>query len=113
MTDKNTQKVTELTPATLENMPVGQKIAAYEDIMRDQAFYTEKLEEIRKEGNKVLEPASITFSDYLPKAEVKVPKKREVNPVLSAFAQRVGNTVSSLIANGSTSETTLEEYLGE
>jgi len=79
MTDQKTQKATELTPATLENMPVSQKITAYEDILKDQALYTEKLEEIRKKGNKVLEPAGIAFSDYLPKSEVKVAKKREVD----------------------------------
>jgi len=93
-------------------MPVTQKITAYEEILKDQVLYTEKLEEIRKRGNTVLEPSGMTFTDYLPKSEVKVVKKREVDPTLYAFAQRIGNTVSTLIANGSTSDTSLEEYLG-
>jgi len=56
MTDQKTQKATELIPATLENMPVSQKITVYEDILKDQALYTEKLEEIRKKGNKLTFP---------------------------------------------------------
>ncbi len=112
MTNKNTNTVSELTPATLENMPVGQKIAAYEQILSDQAQLSEKLIELVKEGNKVLEPAGIQFSGLYLKRDVKVPQKRNVDKILYAFAQRVGRTVSDLLANGSTSETTLEAYLG-
>jgi hypothetical protein len=113
MTDKNTKDITELTPATLENMPVTQKIAAYEEILIDQVKYTERLEEIKRKGNAVLEPAGVAFAEYLPQSEVKIPKKRNADPILYAFAQRIGNNVSSILANGSTSETSLEEYLGK
>src|SRR5262249_49558032 len=101
-----------LTPATIENMPVGQKITDYEQILTDQARFTEKLEELRKKGNAVLERAGIEFTIHVQNSDIKVPKKRKVDPTLSAFAHRIGNDVSSIIANGSTSETTLEKYLG-
>ena len=39
MADKNQKNLTELTPATLENMPITQKITAYENILSDQARY--------------------------------------------------------------------------
>jgi hypothetical protein len=48
MTDKNTNNLTDLTPATIENMPIGQKITAYEEILKDQALFTKRLEDIRK-----------------------------------------------------------------
>ena len=110
MTNK---KSNELTPSTLENMPVGQKISAYEEILRDQARFTEKLAEIVKRGNSVLEPAGKTFSGYLQRSDIKVPKARIVDPIIAAFAQRIGSNISGLLANGSTDETTLEEYLGK
>ena len=113
MTDTKTKNTTELTPATLENMPIGQKITAYEQILSDQALFTEKLAEIEKRGNEVLEPTGKTFVSYLQRSDVIVAKKRDVNPTIAAFAQRVGNTVSSLLTNGSTGDTTLEEYLGK
>jgi uncharacterized protein (DUF3084 family) len=113
MTNNKAKKLTDLTPATLENMPIGQKISAYEQILSDQAHYTEKLAEIEKRGNEVLEPAGKTFTHYLQRSDVIVPKKRDVDPTIAAFAQRVGGTVSTLLANGSTIETTLEEYLGK
>jgi hypothetical protein len=113
MTNKKTENATELTLATVQNMPIGQKITAYEQILNDQALFTRKLEEIRKKGDAVLEPIGKTFSDYLQKSDIKVPKKREVNPIISAFAQRVGNSISSALADGSTGDTTLEEYLGK
>jgi hypothetical protein len=113
MTDKNTKNVTELTLATVQNMPIGQKITAYEEILNDQASYTKKLEEIRIKGNAVLEPAGIQFSDFLQKSDVKVAKKREVDSTIYAFAQRVGNSISSTLVDGSIGDTTLEEYLGK
>jgi hypothetical protein len=112
MTDKKKEVSGELTPATLENMPIGQKITAYEQILSEQTRFTEKLEELRRKGNAVLEPCGKAFTDYLGKSDVRVPKKRVLDPVLAAFAERIGTAVSSILANGSTSETTLEEYLG-
>src|SRR5688572_28776823 len=99
MTDKNTKNPTELTPATLQNMPIGQKITAYEQILNDQASFTKKLEEIRKKGDAVLEPAGKTFSDYMQKSDIKIPRTREIDPKIYAFAQRVGNSISSVLAN--------------
>jgi hypothetical protein len=61
----------------------------------------------------VLAPAGITFTDYLQKENIKVPKKREVDPTINAFAQRLGNSPSDVLANGSTGEETLEQYLGK
>jgi hypothetical protein len=113
MTNTKTNNVTDLTPATLENMPVGQKINAYEQILKDQATYTDKLEELRQKGEEVLEPAGKKFVDYLQKSDIKVPKERKVDPTISAFAQRMGNHLSNVLANGSTGETTLEEYLAK
>ena len=113
MTDTKTKNLTELTPATLHDMPIGQKITAYEEILNDQSLYAKKLEELTKKGNEVLAPAGINFNDYLPKENIKVPKKRKVDPIIDAFAQRIGNDISDVIANGSTGETTLEEYIGK
>jgi hypothetical protein len=113
MTDKKTKDVTELTPATLQNMPIGQKIAAYEEILIDQARYSKELEEIRKKGSVVLEPAGKIFDEYLQKSDIKVSKKREIDPKIYAFAQRIGNSISSALADGSTDDATLEEYLGK
>ena len=113
MTDKNINSDTELTLATVQNMPIGQKITAYEEILKDQARFTKKLEEIRLKGNAVLESAGTQFSDYLQKSDIKVPKERKVNPTTYAFAQRVGNNISSALADGSIGDTTLEEYLGK
>ncbi len=113
MTDKKSENLTELTLATVQNMPIGQKITAYEEILNDQARYTKKLEEIRKKGNAVLEPAGKQFSDYLQRSDIKVPKKRKVNPTIRAFAQRIGNSIFSALVDGSAGNTTLEEYLGK
>jgi hypothetical protein len=113
MTNKKTENSTELTLATVQNMPIGQKITAYEEILNDQARYTKKLEEIRIKGNAVLEPAGKQFSAYLQKSDIQVPKKREVDSTLYAFAQRVGNSISSTLVDGSTGDTTLEDYLGK
>ena len=112
MTDTKTKNLTELTPATLHDMPIGQKITAYEEILNDQSLYAKKLEELTKKGNEVLAPAGINFNDCLQKEQIKVPKKRKVDPIIDAFAQRIGNDISDVIANGSTGETTLEEYIG-
>jgi len=113
MTNIKTKSGNDLTPATLHDMPIGQKITAYEDILNDQELYSKKLEELAKKGNEVLEPAGITFSDYLQRDAIKVPKKRDVNPIINSFAERIGNDISDVLANGSTGETTLEQYLGE
>ena len=113
MTNIKTKSGNDLTPATLHDMPIGQKITAYEDILNDQELYSKKLEELAKKGNEVLEPAGITFSDYLQRDAIKVPKKRNVNPIINSFAERIGNDISDVLANGSTGETTLEQYLGE
>jgi hypothetical protein len=113
MTDKKTQNLTDLTPATIQNMPIGQKITAFEQILSDQSHFSEKLEELRKKGDEVLEPAGKQFSDYLQKSDIRVPKKREIDSKISAFAQRIGSSISNILANGATSETTLEEYLGK
>ena len=75
MTDKNTNKITDLTPATIENMPIGQKITAYEEILKDQALFTKQLDDISKKGNGVLEPAGKQFVEYLQRSDIKVPKK--------------------------------------
>jgi len=37
MSEKKKNAVGDLTPATLENMPIGQKITAFEQILNDQA----------------------------------------------------------------------------
>jgi len=113
MTNIKTKSGNDLTPATLHDMPIGQKITAYEDILNDQELYSKKLEELAKKGNEVLEPAGITFSDYLQRDAIKVTKKRNVNPIINSFAERIGNDISDVLANGSTGETTLEQYLGE
>jgi hypothetical protein len=113
MRDQNTKNITELTPATIENMPIGQKITAYEEILKDQALFTKKLEEISKKGNEVLESAGKQFVEYLQKSDIKVPKKREVDQVLADFARQIGNSISDILANSSTGETTLEEYIGK
>jgi hypothetical protein len=113
MTDKKINNATELTLATVQNMPIGQKITAYEAILEDQARYTKKLEEIRIKGNAVLERTGILFTDYLQKSDIKVPKERKVDLTIYAFAQRVGNSISSTLADGSIGDTTLEEYLGK
>jgi tetrahydromethanopterin S-methyltransferase subunit G len=94
-------------------MPIGQKITAYEQILNEQTRLTERLDEIRRKGNVVLEPCGQAFTDYLSKSAVRVPKKREINPVLASFAERIGNSLASILANGSTSEITLEQYLGK
>jgi hypothetical protein len=107
------KKNNELTPATLENMPVGQKITAYEEILHDQERFGDKLNNIVNRGTELLRPTGKTFVGYYQKSDIKVPKKREIDPVISAFAQRIGNSVSSILANGSTDETTLEKYLGQ
>ena len=113
MTEKKRNTSTELTPATLENMPIGQKITAYEQILSEQTRFTEKLEELRNKGTAMLEPCGKTFAVYLTRSDVRVPKQRAVDPALSVFAERFGNFVSSILASGSTTETTLEEYLGK
>jgi len=113
MTNIKTKSGNDLTPATLHDIPIGQKITAYEDILNDQELYSKKLEELAKKGNEVLEPAGITFSDYLQRDAIKVTKKRNVNPIINSFAERIGNDISDVLANGSTGETTLEQYLGE
>ena len=113
MTNIKTKSGNDLTPATLHDMPIGQKITAYEDILNDQELYSKKLEELAKKGSEVLEPAGITFSDYLQRDAIKVTKKRNVNPIINSFAERIGNDISDVLANGSTGETTLEQYLGE
>ena len=85
MTDKNTNNLTDLTPATIENMPIGQKITAYEGILKDQALFTKRLEDIRKKGNTILASAGKQFDEYLQRSDVKVAKKREVEQVLADF----------------------------
>ena len=113
MADKNQKNLTELTPATLENMPITQKITAYEQILSDQARYAKELEGLEKKANTVLEPAGKTFSTYMQKSDIRIPKKRNVNPTINAFAQRIGKEISSVIANGTISDTTLKDYIGE
>jgi hypothetical protein len=73
MADKKVNKYTELTPATLENMPIAQKITAYEKILSDQAQYTKELEKLGEKGNAVLEPVGKTFSVFIQKSDVRVP----------------------------------------
>lgn len=113
MTDTKTKNLTELTPATLHDMPIGQKITAYEEILNDQSLYAKKLEELAKKGNEALAPAGIAFNEHLQKENIKVPKKRKVDPIIDAFAQRIGSGIFDVLANGSTGETTLEEYIGK
>jgi len=113
MTDKNTNNLTDLTPATIENMPIGQKITAYEEILKDQALFTKRLEDIRKKGNEVLASAGKQFVEYLQRTDVKVPKKREVDQTLADFARQIGNSISDILTNSSTGDTTLEEYIGK
>src|SRR5688572_25656030 len=86
MADKNHKNLTELTPATLENMPITQKITAYEQILSDQARYAKELEGLEKKANTVLEAASKTFSTYMQKSDVRIPKKRNVNRRFAHFS---------------------------
>src|SRR6478672_11963525 len=101
MSEKKKNAVGDLTPATLENMPIGQKITAFEQILNDQARLTGELEVISKRGNAVLEATGKTFTAYLQKAELRIPKKREVDPEVAVFAERIGTNVSTIIAHGS------------
>jgi hypothetical protein len=50
MTDQKTTNGTELTPATLHDMPIGQKITAYEQILNDQALFAKKVRRTGKKG---------------------------------------------------------------
>jgi hypothetical protein len=66
-----------------------------------------------KKGNEVLASAGKQFVEYLQRTDVKVPKKREVDQTLADFARQIGNSISDILTNSSTGDTTLEEYIGK
>ena len=106
------KKEVALTPATLENMPVTDKMKTYEEILSNQTKLRNELEEVKDQILEVLKPLGKSFSDYYGEKDLHVYKKRQVDEKIYEFATRLGRTVGDLIANGKTAESSLEEFIG-
>ncbi len=112
MATKN-NNVKDLTPATLEQMPVGKKINEYESILKKQSLLQDKLFAKKKEIEEAVAPSGKSFSEYHQQHDLRVFKKREGDPKVAAFATRFGSSLAEILANGTASEHSLESYLGK